>query len=123
MTKSKKRRLVCVAIPQSNDLEPAGIGCERIDLDSTPITPAAHDAFTEVELDERIERMRVAAEEADPIRKTRSQCWACDSYCESGNLVASAGWYSRKLSGTYAAVREVYCPECFNQWGWGDAQR
>jgi len=119
MTKAKKHQMVFVPGTRSPF---ASMGCERIDVDTTPITPAAHDVFTEVELDARIERMRVAAEEAEPKRQTRSQCWACDSYCESGNLVASAGWYSRKLSGTYAAVREVYCPTCFSQWGWGDAR-
>lgn len=55
-------------------------------------------------------------------RSRRPRCWACNKYCPvrpGPGWRELTGWVSRKPRGHVNTV-EVYCPDCFRQYGWGD---
>lgn len=43
-------------------------------------------------------------------------CWACGRTCNVKHLKRD-GWQVRPF---LSRVKEVYCPDCFARWGWGD---
>lgn len=85
-------------------------------LDLVPLTPAAHDAFSPEELDARIARH--AARHADaPV--CGCVCWCCGKRTTRTAGFHLMGWVSRKVwYSRRCALREVYCGECFAEWGW-----
>lgn len=50
--------------------------------------------------------------------ETVIRCDACGTLANP-MLMKKRGWKSRRVPGF--AVQDVYCPDCFRQWGWGDA--
>lgn len=125
---SGPRRAIQPPKYQIHDPPPGGI-----DLPTVPFTPAAHDAFTPAELEQRLElfRARLAAgvpltgtggnREAEPDdQRQRAVCFACGDR-ENGFLSSRRGWKSKRDAGT--GVVEIYCPTCFHRWGWPDVER
>jgi len=51
----------------------------------------------------------------------KPRCWACHKTLKVGVKPESQGWYARPFEdGVSAHLKELYCPDCFRRWGWGD---
>lgn len=51
------------------------------------------------------------------------ECWGCGERAPVRTWVEKHGWQSRETlvySGAAHKRREIYCPECFAEWGWPD---
>lgn len=91
-------------------------------LTPCPPAPAANAVFSPAELDERI-KAHARRVEADPESRggARAVCWCCGATCPSGSWVDNSGWYCRGINLAGWCGSEIYCPECFAEWGWPDA--
>lgn len=100
------------------------------------LLPAAADAFTAEEMEDRIARYAALIEAGQPLplfgkeqptdpnpirRFLDTSCWACGRVC-SRKDANEEGWVSRrdKHGGRDYHLTEIYCPECFAMWGWPD---
>ena len=45
-------------------------------------------------------------------------CWCCGGRCPDGSRTDRAGWHSREITIASMPMVEVYCPGCFEEWGW-----
>jgi hypothetical protein len=74
--------------------------------------------------EERIHRHAERVESEDPGRQPL-HCWSCGSICP-GTKPHLHGWHSRRLPAQMGhgdwvcGIRELYCGDCFAEWGWGD---
>lgn len=99
-------------------------------LDSVPLAPAAHDAFTERELNARIRAYSRRAAKGlplfgtgEPERKSAGdrnypQCWACGAFAETSQPHATFGWSTRDCRVGATNAVECYCVTCMDRWGW-----
>ncbi len=96
-----------------------------MNLTRVPQTPAAQNVFSESELAARLDAMGEQMRNEEGERKYEpARCWCCDAVCPNGHYVGvglSVGWVSRPLPGL-EGVTEVYCPKCFEEWGWADGR-
>ncbi len=74
-----------------------------------------------------VERMREHAErvESEDPGKSPVLCWCCGDVLGGGFDPRSRGWHTRQLSSYRygdgnTRIREIYCPGCFEEYGWGD---
>ncbi len=103
-------------IPDVNDLPRGGVR-----LNTTKLTPAASDAFSEAELAARLAAIAARVEREEPkTARRRTACWLCGDVSPAGNMIGAVGWHSRACP-RHSSVCEVYCKACFEEWGWGDA--
>lgn len=60
---------------------------------------------------------RVEREEALHPEPARGRCWCCGILAPPPHSLARRSWASRPFyrGGIY---REIYCPACFEEWGW-----
>lgn len=103
-------------------------------LNVAELLPAAADVFDADELEQRIAKYAAMAEAKLPLplfgadqpavptsepppATTAKCCWACGA---RGVRLGSkaAGWASRWIASE--SVTEIYCPDCFETWGWPD---
>lgn len=67
----------------------------------------------------RREQERVEREEPGGIEPVR--CWSCPATTRDRVNLYVIGWRCRTLRKVGCRIREVYCPDCFARWGWGDS--
>lgn len=53
-------------------------------------------------------------------RRDRPTCWACGKPSLIARYLQKHGWYIRPSGAAGNRFFEVYCPECFAEWGWPD---
>lgn len=60
---------------------------------------------------------RVEVEEPLHPEPLRGKCWCCGIPAPGPNSLARRSWASRQFM-DWTREREIYCPECFEEWGW-----
>jgi len=140
-TKRKAIRAGMLLLANDRDPSPIELHGVREDLPTgvtlseCRATRAASDVFSATELEERIANYaaRAAAKlplftktsraDATPDPRADIVCWACGlTAAREGNTCQKASdgtrrWTSRMHN---AHTTEIYCPECFDVWGWPD---
>jgi hypothetical protein len=88
-------------------------------LTTTPAAPAAQQAFRSGdELAAHLEAVGARVRAGD-AKIERPQCWGCGCEAERGTHVRKIGWHVRYRTTDFKAD-EVYCPACFDLFGWND---
>lgn len=59
----------------------------------------------------------------DVTRKPRPKlqppvCWACGKPSPKHSKISTIGWQVREIRIEHWTEREIYCPDCFAEWGW-----
>jgi hypothetical protein len=49
-----------------------------------------------------------------------SACWCCGAVPPVSTWVAKHGWHVREIMTGCHRAKEMYCPDCFAEWGWPD---
>lgn len=94
---------------KEHDLPPLGMI-----LESVPFAPAANVVFSPEELEARIAYYAAKHADAPP---DGCQCWCCGKTTSRTSGFHLMGWVSRTY-GVGISHKEIYCGECFAEWGW-----
>lgn len=106
-------------------LPPQWDGADEVQLETTPRTPAASEAFTPHELEARIEALAEIVAAEQPTETIRGQCWGCGKtppLLNKGPMHPSKvpGWVVRPQENSMRfSAPEVWCPTCTSMPGFG----
>jgi hypothetical protein len=90
-----------------------------VNLSTSPLTPAACEAFDPDELAARLDRLAELHARAEPPHgEGQTECFACGKLV-AGKYAAARGWKLRPFPPWNFS--EVYCPDCFAEWGWPES--